>query len=487
MGEPPYSSRDLLNLGPLGRFYAARNELGFYRCTAVLGVYSFRTHDVPDPDAWFKEHFYHALFRTVLSHPVLCYGILNQTLEREAVFLRLQEIYRDDVAEFEDEEDVKGDGNVDVAIKKLLERSHKRILQDGQRIPAWRVVCFKHDGRWHTPKPRQEQQRISILFLASHAIADGLSSVLFHKSLLRYFNDSTITGASWPLVVPRDTPGPNLLEDAVDLQQIDRNTIPTIAYGAPSTWAGANMFLSSIDDYQTVVRLVTIPVQKKGAVAELCRQRKITVTGLIHALVVAFLSRNTPKGSSYLVVTPYSMRQITHARADEMCNHAGGLVHEFAADIVASVRACAVDSKEELDKIVEIAQIYRKDLKEELARCPKNNAWAVMFGVKDWYAPSLAQLGKKRALTYEHSNLGNIIIEENGENVIGRKLELEKLVASQCGSVTGPVFGCNAISLVDGPLTVTVTWQKGAMDEDMGYKLVEYLTNRLMNGITCTV
>jgi len=121
----------------------------------------------------------------------------------------------------------------------------------------------------------------------------------------------------------------------------------------------------------------------------------------------------------------------------------------------------------------------------ELKRSPKNNAWAGMFGVKDWYSQSKSQLGKKRPLTYELSNFGNlkvISVPESPRDPESPILKLEKMLVSQCGSVTGPVFCCNCISIADGPLTATLTWQKGSIEEKMVDDMARYLSRKLLAG-----
>lgn len=452
--------------------------LGFYRTTCALAVVSFPITGLPNTDTWFKEKFYRALYQTINAHPSLCYGIVDQTPEKEAHFLRLTEIQRDDVAEFygQDAEDPADD---DLAITKLLEKSHSRRLLEGHRYPAWRAVVFKHGNQWDSGK-NTAIQRISIAFLANHAIADGLSHISFHRSLLHFFSQAETEDCTWPLRVPRDLRSPILLEHAVDLLSRDENDKVEINYMSPTVWSGENMFLNSVEDYESGLRFITVHQDHIGKLLKFCRGHKMTLTGLLHGLLVTFLARSVPAGSSFLAVTPYSMRHISKVSEEEICNHAGGMVHEFPQNLAAELRNSKENSTEELELIVKTSAIFHKDMAAELARSPKNNVWAAMFGVKDWYAPSLRQLGKKRALTYELSNFGNLkILDSKG---LEGPLKLEKMLVSQCGSVTGPVFGCNSISIAGGPMTITFTWQKGSMDEKLVEDMAAYLKGRMKEG-----
>ena len=335
---------------------------------------SFCTRNLPDPDSWFKDIFYRALYHTVAAHPSLCYGILDETPEREAVFLRLQAIHRDDVAELYDQDpEDPAASDVDSAITSLLESSHARMLLDGHRKPPWRAVVFKHGSRWDSgisPKI----QKVSIAFLANHAIADGMSHVNFHRTLLHFFNDQEAKDCVWPYNVPRDIRCPVLLEDAVDLRSRDENDKSEVNYGSTSVWSGANMFLPSVEEYASGLRFITIPQNEIGKAVKFSRSRNITLTGLIHGLIVTFLARYVPAGHDFLAVTPYSMRHMSKVSEDEICNHASALVHEFSVPLVSEIRASPEKSLEELDKIIEVGHIFNKDMAAELARSPKNNA-----------------------------------------------------------------------------------------------------------------
>ena len=125
------------------------------------------------------------------------------------------------------------------------------------------------------------------------------------------------------------------------------------------------------------------------------------------------------------------MRHITGVPHDEICNHASALVSESAEPLTAALRTSTENSSQELALIVDTAQVFRRELAAELSRCPKNNVWAGMFGVDDWYEPSLKQLGKKRALTYELSNFGMVKIVESLGASEHAHLRLEKMLVSQ--------------------------------------------------------
>ena len=71
-----------------------------------------------------------------------------------------------------------------------------------------------------------------------------------------------------------------------------------------------------------------------------------------------------------------------------------------------------------------------------------------MFEVSDWYSQSRAQLGKKRPLTYELSNFGNLEVLGSKQGPQDSALKLERMLVSQCGS--GQYFVFEAESMYNG-------------------------------------
>ncbi|TVY23471.1 Acyl-CoA ligase [Lachnellula hyalina] len=479
---PVVEKNDTANLGVLGRLYSALNVLGFYRATAFIAVGSYSTAGISDPDSWFTDRFDQALYRTVQHHPSLCYGIIDQAPEKEAHFLRLPAIHRDDVVEFCGQSPKYETEDEDSVLARLLEKFHVRRLFEGHRIPAWRIVIFKHGGEWGSkssdPPPRQ---KISFAFLANHGLADGLSLANFFNTFFRFFNNAQTEPTHWPFTVPEDFKAAVPLEKTCDLAARDENDIGLNFDPNAKIWSGADMFLTSIEDYGTGVRLVSIPHAPLSNALQLCKKHKISLTGLLNSLLLIYLSKAAPSDHGFRSIIPYSMRHVTRATHDEILNHASGLVCEYSESIVSEMRSSTENSTEELDLIVKLGLECRQKLTAELVRCPKNNLMAGMIGVDDWYSSSKRQLGQKRALTFGISNLGVVGgVEDVAENAI---LRLEKMVISQCGSVTGPVFGFNSASIPGGPLAITLTWQKGVVEEKFFDEMAKYLSRRLMSGL----
>jgi hypothetical protein len=372
------------------------------------------------------NRFDQALYQTVQYHQSLCYGIIDQTADKEAHFLRLPEIHRDDITEFWGQSSEDKTDDEDTILTGLLEKFHVRRLFEGHRKPAWRIVVFKHGGQWGSNALQSpSRQKVTLAFLANHALADGLSHSNFFQTFFRFFNNAPTEQARWPFAVAADFRAAVPLEETVDLQARDESIVSSIDPSA-NIWSGANMFLNSIEDYGTGVRLVTIPQAPLSNALQLCKKHKISLTGLLNSLLLIYLSKATPTGHGFRSIIPYSMRHVTNASQDEILNHASGHVCEYPESLVSELRNSTENSSEELQLIVKLGLQCRRNLAAELARCPKNNVLAGMIGVDDWYGSSKSQLGQKRAITFGISNLGSVPVESSDA-----PLKLEKMIISQ--------------------------------------------------------
>lgn len=81
----------------------------------------------------------------------------------------------------------------------------------------------------------------------------------------------------------------------------------------------------------------------------------------------------------------------------------------------------------------------------------------------------------KGGYTYEVSNIGVVRAIERAE------VQLEKLVFTQCAMPAGPAVACSVVSVVDGPLVLSLTWQEGVVEEGFMAEIKAGLESRLMS------
>lgn len=89
----------------------------------------------------------------------------------------------------------------------------------------------------------------------------------------------------------------------------------------------------------------------------------------------------------------------------------------------------------------------------------------------------LGKLGRRREETYELSNVHEFMpLEEGGEG----KLELEKMMFTQCGMVTGAAIGCSVVSTRGGPLVAGFTWMDGVVEIQLLERIIGEVKGLLM-------
>jgi hypothetical protein len=87
-----------------------------------------------------------------------------------------------------------------------------------------------------------------------------------------------------------------------------------------------------------------------------------------------------------------------------------------------------------------------------------------------------SKIGKPRGETYELSNVGSLK-NEGGEG----KWKIDRDIFSQSGMGTGAPVAFNIASVGGGPMSISVTWLQGDIEE----KLVDELARDVEFGLKC--
>jgi hypothetical protein len=185
----------------------------------------------PDIDAGLsdsEDSFRFALERslqaTIQKHPGLLYGISDETEAGIALYKQVDQIDRRDVLMIINSNEVNSkaadpkETTPDALISQILGEAHAEHRLPNK--PAWKVVVLKHfqsDSKNHD-FDRTSLGRLDISFIAHHAIADGLSGVAFHTSLMENFEgrSTSLCQPSWPMTFNERRAPPIAIEERVD-------------------------------------------------------------------------------------------------------------------------------------------------------------------------------------------------------------------------------------------------------------------------------
>ncbi|KAF7938377.1 hypothetical protein EAE99_002049 [Botrytis elliptica] len=473
--------------GLLGNYYSVRHELGLYRSCAVTSYYSFRP-STPNPIPELTSRLQHALSKTIEKHPSLCYGLLpgSKSHKLPARFKRLPQISWDDLVSISSLHTSSDAPSQETRVCEELGASHAQLFQDQETKPAWKLRVLVHEMEDQTCK-------VYILFVVNHAIADGLSCASFQRTLHEQLSLATVEtvekqSVQWPYIVPNTIGKPIAIEDAMQISPPGYESFaPTTApltdekEKEEKTWAGNFPNMPTIESYKSLVLLVTVPPEKVQRVVETSRRLKITVTGYLHGLITSYLARAVvTNGQLGLKAhTPYSLRKFSKLPLSDVANHVAFINTTWDAGLLDRIRHAREESPEEEALIAAMGRQITQEISTALSRIEAGGGVPQLRNVAeidDVESYCLARMSAARSETYELSNLGvvklNRVPEENS-------LKLNGLIFSQCGMVFGAPFGCNVVNLEDGPLVISLTWQKSGVEDEVVQGLQQFLKKRL--------
>ncbi|CAG7561094.1 unnamed protein product [Fusarium equiseti] len=442
--------------------------LGQYNSACVTATYTISPKNEPDLRV-FEERFRFALEgslqATIQQHPGLLYGISDETEAGIAMYKQVDQIDQRDVLRIINSNEVNStsadpkETTPDALLSQILGEAHAEHWLPNK--PAWKIIVLKHfqiDYKNHN-SDRTSLKRLDIAFVAHHAIADGLSGVAFHTSLMENFEglSTSFCQPSWPMTFNERRTPPIAIEESVDCLSCNCAICSSPDTCGRKAWAGEAISTTPTVSLNHMVRIVTIPADELSAVLQKCKQAKVTLTALLHALICTSLRRGIKEAvPGFRSVTPLSLRQHTGASKRDI--------------------ECEPGSMAEGQSTIELAQSFGSDMTMKAGQFPHGSMVTRLNRIEDLVSHFQSQGGTERKYTYELSNLGSTsdISPPNGSN-----LKLEKLIFTQCAVVAGPAIVFNCVSTRGGPLVISVTWQEGIIEESLVDRVVQELEDRL--------
>ncbi|KAF5003150.1 hypothetical protein FDECE_10295 [Fusarium decemcellulare] len=368
-----------------------------------------------------------------------------------------------------------GESAPDVVLTQTLERLHTGLWPPGK--PAWKVVFLEHFDESDGPRIR-----LDIAFLAHHAIADGMSGISFHTSLMENFQHLSKFHdlPPWPMIFPDRRPSPKQVEEFIDTLSCTCEICNGSSVDNEPIWGGNVISSSSPTDFKSRVRLITIHSKKLSELLRGCKQSKITLTGLLHGFICASLCHRVKEAPGFRGVTPFAVRNHTKASSRDIVNHVSFLTSFVPGTKLQEIRESTPHSAAEEHLIIQLAESMGREIATTVKQFPHGCMTTKISRIENMEAHCGGQEGKERSCTYELSNLGSVssipIFPHEG-------LKLEKLVFTQCGMVVGPALSFNCASVRDGLFTMSITWEEGIVEESLVEYLARDLQQRLENGI----
>lgn len=213
---------------------------------------------------------------------------------------------------------------------------------------------------------------------------------------------------------------------------------------------------------ETSTHILRIPPALATKLLAVARSHSVTLTPLLHALIVASASRRIPESEAptFEPCSPISLRRYLPAGSDfDAKNQMLVLVtsgdHPIPPALVTKLRSSSGTEYE--DAIWKVAASVKSTMNDKLASLPHDDPGSMLKYVGDFHDFFRQKNGQERSNSWELSNLGAI----NGGS---GSWNMTRAVFSQSASVLGPGFSANMAGVVGGEITVTLCWNNSVVE-----------------------
>lgn len=465
--------------GPNERRCITRQDIGHQRKLIIGAIYTSTsaTHNSVLSLKHGKTPFYHALKFCIDTHPLLSTVILNASTEvPEFATPKLLDLDKHlEIVESEDVDEKQ-------AIEKLMARISDEKFEALHTTPPWKVVL--------APLPSDKVSgaaRLLVLFTSFHSHGDGRSGLAFQNSFLaglsKYIpevhdkesaaEDMMYKPPTTELLPPIEEGGIMTLSWSYLLSPLLGTYLPKSVssfLGLRDSWLSSDLDIwrgapTTFDpeNHSTGLKLITLDSATKDRLLQQCRRNNSTFTGILQHLIARSLT--SPSGgaigsSSFVAGVAIDMRHLFPGiySTASMMNCVTGYNELITYSPSSEPHDWATNSS---SPFWEAARKTSKSLKVASGTL-HNQPIGLLQYLKAFRPWTKGLEGKERDMSFEISNLGAFKSESR------EVVKIEKAVFSQPAKVSGSLLDFNVVSTPEGPLVITVTWQRGVLGLDEG-------------------
>ncbi|RAR00803.1 carboxypeptidase s [Stemphylium lycopersici] len=473
--------------GPIEAYSAVRHDLDSYTSVALTATYS-----CPKTSHTLRSLMFAALRVLINRHPVLSAVTVDEH-KSKPYFARLPSIDLRTCTLFVERQKPflpTEAGEHDQELEELLESQH-RFNWKGEvgTKPCWRAVII------YSPDINNE---FMVSWFYHHAISDGTSGLVFHRSFLAALNsfpldtplqvDEIVSSPTTPLIPP--------LEKLHKLPVTIPFALSTLwkdltGKRHPGLWTGAKI---PTDPTLHPLRLCTLVFSKNNttALTDLSRENKTTLTGTLEtATASALLAALDPTLHDRITVDgAMTMRRYLSLADRDIEDEIGAWVTQYRTEHVRpapliSNRSAYARPYDDADRARETAKTSptaldiftwaearatRAVIAAEVAKEGKNSLVGLLRWLGNQHRFWRGKIGKERTDALEVTNVGRWKAkaeEEKGEWRVGR------VVFTQDCAVLGPAMALSVVTGGDGCLVLAIEWREGIVEKEVMQRVVE--------------
>ncbi|CRG89499.1 hypothetical protein PISL3812_06535 [Talaromyces islandicus] len=467
--KPPVVHENYLRTAsPNERRCIARESLDFYRALLIGGIYVFGS----PVDTSSIATFIPAVRQCIDRHAHLNITVIEAETESPSFHFcqRLDLSHHVQILNV-DESDVTQERE-----DQIMERILPQILDSKwpSGLPPWKVVVIPFS-----------KTRCFISFSFSHSLADGTSGLAFHNTFINALQqqefgfqnqakDTVIYTPKKPTLSPPFDTAQNLPISWSFLLAPLLSTFLPSSLGFRShidpitskTWTGSPIFHSP-ETFKTNVRVLSIDAVAVDRALKACRANGVKLTGLIHQFIVAALFKSLPESENYdnlVAQTAIDIRQLVNTSKQEMGLYVSGEKQVLKAPQKTGPVA---------GELWEASKLTTQKLAAAANR-RQDHVVGLLRYLNNMHSWMKAKIGERRDSSYEVSNLLSFR-PQPPSSVSGPGCSVVGMVFAQPADATGAPLSFNIVSVANGPLVITVTWQAGALDVEPKISEVEFV------------
>ncbi|KAL0936225.1 uncharacterized protein CTRU02_208440 [Colletotrichum truncatum] len=469
--------------GDMEKYSTSRHSLGLYNGVSIAGRYAVP----PGTDInSLKAILQHAVAQVVLEQPMMRIGIVDEDKQNPS-FVHVPSI---NIAEHTQWFGASSPEEVDANLCKHFSFQHGQSWSDIEHRPPWKIAVLPIQGSQKTPA------EVEIVYSFHHAINDGVSGSIFHSRLLETLKSpikhlAGFDGKKLEVSEPPTLPPPQneLVNSRISwpffLATLWDAFGPSWLKNKPAVlpWKARPYGISLSNNTSTYLIRIPTPVAKKLLAA--ARAHSLTLSPLLHALIVASLSRrlSATEAPAFEPCTPISLRRYVPAAAafdtkKQMLVLVSTADHPVSSSLVTKLRDSSGPDRE--SAVWEVAASVKASMNDKLASLPNDDQGAMLKYVSDFHDFFRKKDGGERGSSWEISNVGALNGGSDDDS-----WRLTRAMFSQSASIFGPGFSANIAGIAGGEITITLCWNVSVVDNALMEGLakdLEVLIPEVANG-----
>lgn len=457
----------IIYAGKLETFSTARHNLGFYNNVGFTATYTLPNNELPIN----LKIVHRALGQVIIQHPILSAIPLDEDTEAP-YFARLDLIdLTQCVSVVERKHVVPTDGQTDDELDAILEEQHNINFKEhlGSR-PFWRVILLL--------PPTGSAQEVTVSWIYHHALADGGSGVVFHRSLqsaLQQMNppsseddgafrntDTVVKSPSDPLLPPLEDLHPLPLSVSYIFKQLWNDWFPSPMRGL---WAG-NLIPASASRMR--FKSLVLSRDMTSTLVRASRSHGVSLQATLQCILASATFANLDGEWNTLRASgPISLRRYLKCpEAQESIDEKlGTWVGQYGFEHHRQPAFDEGNGKPLFDWAEALA--VKSEIAVELAKDLKDTTVNLLRWVSDVAQFFTKKVGSRREESFELSNVGVMKADLVNGNSASKEehWNIGRCTFSQSASVTGPAFCVSAVTGGDGCAVLGFSWLDDAHEE----------------------